>query len=616
MLARIAHELFWLGRNLARAEHTARMLDGVFQASLQGRPDDPAGVTLDWRSLLGDHGRAARRRPRRAATRSCARSRSTPTTRPRSWPASGARARARAPCATSSRPRCGRRSTPPTCSLRGSGDLSARLRSRPVLGLRLRQGALRAVLGPDVAHDAARRGVGLPRRRRAHRVGRHGPADAARRAAAGRPGADEHGRARPGAGAAAGRRRLPGLPPRGARAAERAARSRASCSSSAPTPTRSRRRSTPSHNALVARRRQPAQLRAGAAPAAPERRPRVPRPRAGRRRRPARAPARRSRRSSSAVDRDIAERYFAGARRRPWSRHELRASATSPSTATTAPVTDNLNALRVRPATTSTQRVDDFHVRVDPEARLQRHLDYFGTEVIEFGVAQPARPPLDRRARARRHRRAAASRPTRRWEALGGRLLPRRPAASSCSSGRQPSPRTARSTSSSRPRAPTSPLATLRLLCELVPDRFEYRQGATYVGSTIQDLLDAGAGVCQDFVHLGLVLLRRHGIAARYVSGYLWAAPQDGGSDSRRGRHPRLARGAAAGRRPARRAGLGRRRPDQPPAGGRDPREDRPRPRTTPTCRRSRASTAGPGAAALDAAVTMTRLDPQASARA
>ena len=65
-----------------------------------------------------------------------------------------------------------------------------------------------------------------------------------------------------------------------------------------------------------------------------------------------------------------------------------------------------------------------------------------------------------------------------------------------------------------------------------MPDRFEYRQGATYVGSTIQDLLDAGAGVCQDFVHLGLVLLRRHGIAARYVSGYLWAAPQAGGSDS------------------------------------------------------------------------------------
>jgi len=52
VLARIAHELFWLGRNLVRAEHTARMLDGVFQADVQGRPDDPAGVTLSWGSVL------------------------------------------------------------------------------------------------------------------------------------------------------------------------------------------------------------------------------------------------------------------------------------------------------------------------------------------------------------------------------------------------------------------------------------------------------------------------------------------------------------------------------------------------------------------------------------
>ena len=53
------------------------------------------------------------------------------------------------------------------------------------------------------------------------------------------------------------------------------------------------------------------------------------------------------------------------------------------------PVTDNLNALRVRPATTSSQRCDEFHVRVDPETRLGRHTDYFGTEVIEFGISKP-----------------------------------------------------------------------------------------------------------------------------------------------------------------------------------------------------------------------------------
>ncbi len=52
MLARIAHELFWLGRYIARADHTARMLDGAMQADLQGRADDPSGVTLSWEALL------------------------------------------------------------------------------------------------------------------------------------------------------------------------------------------------------------------------------------------------------------------------------------------------------------------------------------------------------------------------------------------------------------------------------------------------------------------------------------------------------------------------------------------------------------------------------------
>jgi uncharacterized alpha-E superfamily protein len=52
VLARIAQELFWLGRNLARAESTARLLDGVFQAELQGRPEDPSATRLGWDSLM------------------------------------------------------------------------------------------------------------------------------------------------------------------------------------------------------------------------------------------------------------------------------------------------------------------------------------------------------------------------------------------------------------------------------------------------------------------------------------------------------------------------------------------------------------------------------------
>jgi uncharacterized alpha-E superfamily protein len=69
MLARIAHELFWLGRNVSRAELTARMIDGVFQADLQGRPDDPAGVTLSWDAVLAIMGSTATGKRRKNAVR-------------------------------------------------------------------------------------------------------------------------------------------------------------------------------------------------------------------------------------------------------------------------------------------------------------------------------------------------------------------------------------------------------------------------------------------------------------------------------------------------------------------------------------------------------------------
>jgi uncharacterized alpha-E superfamily protein len=52
LLARIAHELYWVGRSLSRAEHTARLLDGVFHADLQGRAADAGSTRLSWEALL------------------------------------------------------------------------------------------------------------------------------------------------------------------------------------------------------------------------------------------------------------------------------------------------------------------------------------------------------------------------------------------------------------------------------------------------------------------------------------------------------------------------------------------------------------------------------------
>jgi transglutaminase-like putative cysteine protease len=192
-------------------------------------------------------------------------------------------------------------------------------------------------------------------------------------------------------------------------------------------------------------------------------------------------------------------------------------------------VTDNLNVLRVRPTNNRTQRVDDFVVRVDPETRLGRHEDYFGTEVIEFGISRPHdHLTIDVRARVTTSDPGAP--PEAGWDAVatnayaeaGGEfLLP-----DGDSSG---APRL--DELAQQLRAET-PLATLNRLTTLIPDTFEYRPGVTYVDSTVEDLLEVGAGVCQDFVHLGLLLLRRQGIAARYVSGYLWSPGEGGSEDS------------------------------------------------------------------------------------
>jgi uncharacterized alpha-E superfamily protein len=52
MLARIAHELYWLGRNLARAEFTARAVEAVFRSELQGTSDAVPGVSFGSGGLL------------------------------------------------------------------------------------------------------------------------------------------------------------------------------------------------------------------------------------------------------------------------------------------------------------------------------------------------------------------------------------------------------------------------------------------------------------------------------------------------------------------------------------------------------------------------------------
>jgi transglutaminase-like putative cysteine protease len=195
-----------------------------------------------------------------------------------------------------------------------------------------------------------------------------------------------------------------------------------------------------------------------------------------------------------------------------------------------APVSDNLNSLRVRPATTSLQRCDEFSIRVEPEARTSRYVDYFGTEVIEFGIAKPHdHLAIDVRARVVTSEQPDSDETD--WPALQAPEYREAAGEFLLSAGDEPEDPHALDSLLAGLAAPT-PIAAVHRLVEMIPERFEYDTETTYVGSTVEDLLAAGGGVCQDFVHLGLILLRRSGIAARYVSGYYWSAPEDGSTDS------------------------------------------------------------------------------------
>lgn len=58
-------------------------------------------------------------------------------------------------------------------------------------------------------------------------------------------------------------------------------------------------------------------------------------------------------------------------------------------------------------------------------------------------------------------------------------------------------------------------------LNHFVYQQFRYIQGVTSVETTLEEVWQLKAGVCQDFAHILLVMLRLLGIPARYVSGYV-----------------------------------------------------------------------------------------------
>lgn len=71
------------------------------------------------------------------------------------------------------------------------------------------------------------------------------------------------------------------------------------------------------------------------------------------------------------------------------------------------------------------------------------------------------------------------------------------------------------------------PLMLVHELNQRLFEYFEYVPRHTRVDSPIDEAIVSGKGVCQDFAHTMIAMLRHVGIPARYVSGYLYRGRED-----------------------------------------------------------------------------------------
>jgi transglutaminase-like putative cysteine protease len=188
-------------------------------------------------------------------------------------------------------------------------------------------------------------------------------------------------------------------------------------------------------------------------------------------------------------------------------------------------VRESVMEVRLQPRTDMRQRCLSFSLDVTPRANIMVYRDFFGNAVHHFDIpgqhevvevaAQaivevlPPTPSLATYACD--------------WEELDERvaegdywemLLP--------SHFARPTELLEKLRAELKLRRQGNPLELLQELNTALYESFEYAPNTTKVDSPIDDALEARRGVCQDFAHIMIALVRQLKIPCRYVSGYLY----------------------------------------------------------------------------------------------
>jgi transglutaminase-like putative cysteine protease len=190
-----------------------------------------------------------------------------------------------------------------------------------------------------------------------------------------------------------------------------------------------------------------------------------------------------------------------------------------------ASVSESYNELRLRPRHDETQSCLSFRITTYPFSRPASHLDYFNNWVHHFHIlpehtelrveaeatvlVHPTQPYVSRRL--------LLSELDQRHDDLADEYFDWLAPSQYCpvlpAIGEMANEVEARGDGTVRGFADAA--------VELIHERFTYKPGATHVHSSVEDSLSTLAGVCQDFSHLLIAVLRQRGIPCRYVSGYL-----------------------------------------------------------------------------------------------
>lgn len=180
--------------------------------------------------------------------------------------------------------------------------------------------------------------------------------------------------------------------------------------------------------------------------------------------------------------------------------------------------------VRMQPRSEGNQRCLSFQLDVDPPANIMQYRDFSGNTVHHFDIAgshaqvkvtakstvevQPVTQPLTSNSGDWNDLDALASAEDY-WEML-------MPSQFGHSSG--PLGQLAGELNCKRRE---TPLELIMELNERIYELFAYVPNSTKVDSPIDEALRARQGVCQDFAHIMIALLRSLRIPTRYVSGYL-----------------------------------------------------------------------------------------------